>query len=95
MADYKRIWFGSIASVANPTTNLPLGTPFGADNGPGFGVKDVDVIKLGLEWRRSPAADAARRLLLQHGADRRADADLNIMTLGIVQHHITGGLNTS
>ena len=54
MADYKRIWFSSIAAVNNPSTNLNSGTQFGADNGAGFGVKDVDVIKFGLEWRQSP-----------------------------------------
>ncbi len=69
MADYKRIWFSSIASVGNPSTNLELFNPFGADNGAGFGVKDVDVIKFGLEWRQSPAADAAGGLLLQYSAD--------------------------
>lgn len=92
MLDYKRIWFNSIASVGNPTTNLELLNPFGADNGAGFGVKDVDVIKFGLEWRQSP------RLTLRAGYSYNTapigsrDADLNIMTLGVVQHHITGGL---
>lgn len=92
MADYKRIWFGSIASVNNPTTNLELLNLFGADNGAGFGVQDVDVIKFGLEWRQSP------RLTLRAGYSYNTapigsrDADLNIMTLGVVQHHITGGL---
>ena len=69
MADYKRIWFGSIAAVNNPSTNLELLIPFGADNGAGFGVKDVDVIKFGLEWRQSPRADVAGGLLLQYSAD--------------------------
>ena len=92
MLDYKRIWFNSIASVGNPTTNLELFNQFGADNGAGFGVKDVDVIKFGLEWRQS------ERLTLRAGYSYNTapigsrDADLNIMTLGVVQHHITAGL---
>lgn len=92
MLDYKRIWFNSIASVGNPTTNLELFNQFGADNGAGFGVKDLDVIKFGLEWRQS------ERLTLRAGYSYNTapigsrDADLNIMTLGVVQHHITGGL---
>jgi long-chain fatty acid transport protein len=91
MLDYKRIWFSSIASVGNPTTNF-FTAQFGADNGAGFGVKDVDVIKFGLEWRQS------QRLTLRAGYSYNTapigsrDADLNIMTLGVVQHHITGGL---
>ena len=31
MADYKHIWFSSVASVANPSTNFLLGAAFGAD----------------------------------------------------------------
>ena len=69
MADYKRIWFGSIAAVNNPSTNLEMVIQFGADHGAGFGVRDVDVIKFGLEWRQSPAADVPGGLLIQYSAD--------------------------
>lgn len=89
MADYKRIWFASIASVGNPSL---LTAPFGVSNGPGFGVQDVDVVKLGLEWRYSP------ELTLRAGYSHNTapiisrDADLNILSLGVVQNHFTGGL---
>jgi long-chain fatty acid transport protein len=89
MADYKRIWFGSVASVGNPSI---LTTPFGSTGGPGFGVRDVDVIKLGVEWRQSP------QLTLRAGYSHNTapiasrDADLNILSLGVVQDHVTGGL---
>ncbi len=89
MADYKRIWFGSIATLHNPSTNA---TAFGADDGPGFGVQDVDVIKLGLEWRRSPKLTLRAGYSYNTAPIKSRDADLNIMTLGVVQHHITGGL---
>jgi long-chain fatty acid transport protein len=89
MADYKRIWFSSVASVSNPITN-PL--PFGADNGPGFGVRDLDVIKVGLEWQASPALTLRGGYSYNTAPIGSRDADLNIMTLGVVQHHVTGGL---
>lgn len=94
MADYKRIWFGSIAAVNNPSTNLepPMAIPFGADNGAGFGVQDVDVIKIGLEWRQSPQLTLRAGYSYNTAPIGSRDADLNIMTLGVVQHHITGGL---
>lgn len=93
MADYKRIWFGSIPSVGNPTTNFLLGAPFGADNGAGFGVRDVDVFKVGLEWRASPEMTVRGGYSYNTAPIGSRDADLNIMTLGVVQHHITGGLS--
>jgi long-chain fatty acid transport protein len=92
MADYKRIWFSSIAAVNNPSTNLETGKQFGADDGAGFGVKDVDVIKFGLEWRQSPALTLRAGYSYNTAPIGSRDADLNIMTLGVVQHHITAGL---
>ena len=93
MADYKRIWFGSIPSVGNPTTNFLLPAPFGADNGAGFGVRDLDVFKVGLEWRASPEMTVRGGYSYNTAPIGSRDADLNIMTLGVVQHHITGGLS--
>lgn len=91
MADYKRIWFSSIAAVNNPSTNFP-GAQFGADGGAGFGVQDVDVIKFGLEWRQSPQLTLRAGYSYNTAPIGSRDADLNIMTLGVVQHHITAGL---
>jgi long-chain fatty acid transport protein len=90
MADYKHIWFGSVPSLHNPSTGIPL-VQFGADNGPGFGVQDVDVIKLGLEWRQSPKLTLRAGYSYNTAPIKARDADINIITLGVVQHHITGG----
>ena len=92
LADYKHVWFSSVASIGNPSTNFPGVAPFGADNGAGFGVKDVDVIKLGLEWQHSPALTLRAGYSYNTAPIGSRDADLNIVTLGIVQHHLTGGL---
>jgi long-chain fatty acid transport protein len=91
MADYKHIWFGSVATVNNPSTSIGA-VPFGADNGPGFGVPDVDVIKLGVEWRSSPKLTLRAGYSYNTAAVKSRDVDINIVTLGVVQHHITGGL---
>lgn len=91
MADYKRIWYGSVASVSNPSTNLGI-FPFGAENGPGYGVRDVDVIKLGAEWTHWHGLTLRAGYSYNTAPVGPRDADLNIMTLGVVQHHVTGGL---
>lgn len=88
MVDYKRIWYSQIAAVANPSTNL---APFGADNGPGFGVEDVDAVKIGLEWRKTPDLTLRAGYAYNTAPLTSRDADLNIMTLGVVQHHVSGG----
>jgi long-chain fatty acid transport protein len=52
--DYQRINFSQVKSVGNPSGNSLLGVaPLGADNGSGFGWSDVNVWKLGSEYKYS------------------------------------------
>jgi long-chain fatty acid transport protein len=88
MVDYRHIWFSQVASASNPSSN-PL--PFGTDIAAGYGVRDLDVIKLGVEWAQSPSLTLRAGYSYNTAAIGSRDADLNIMTLGVVQHHITGG----
>jgi long-chain fatty acid transport protein len=89
LADYKRIWYKAVGAVGNPSTNL---VAFGAANGPGFGLNDLDVIKLGLEWRRSEALTLRAGYSYNTAPISGHDADLNVLTLGVVQHHFTAGM---
>jgi long-chain fatty acid transport protein len=89
LADYKHIWFGSVKSIANPSTNA---APFGADNGPGFGWDDVDVVKIGVEWRTSPDLTLRAGYAYATNAISARDVQLNILAPAVVQHHITAGL---
>lgn len=89
MVDYRHIWFGNNPAVANPSTNLAA---FGTDNGPGYGLQDVGAIKVGLEWQQSPGLTWRAGYAYNTPPLKSRDADLNIMTLGIVQHHFTSGL---
>ncbi|KAB2312998.1 long-chain fatty acid transporter [Betaproteobacteria bacterium SCN2] len=52
--DYQRINYSDVNSVGNPV--LPnLSNGLGSDNGPGFGWDDVDVWKLGVEYKYNKA----------------------------------------
>ncbi len=62
MFDYKRIFYGDVAAIADPSTNM---APFGSSNGPGFGWSDINVYKFAAEWRYSPAWTFRARLFLQ------------------------------
>ena len=91
LVDYKHIWFGSINSIANPSTNLFI-APFGASNGPGFGWQDVDVIKAGLEWQASDSLTLRAGYSYATGAVQSRDVQFNILAPAVVNHHITAGL---
>jgi len=89
LADYRHIWFGSIASIANPSTNQ---AQLGADDGPGFGWDDVDVVKFGVEWRSSPDLTLRAGYAYATNPVSARDVEFNILAPAVVQHHITAGL---
>ncbi len=49
-AEWERIFYSKIAALGNP---FPTAAPLGADDGPGFGWDDMDVIRIGAEYRAS------------------------------------------
>lgn len=86
--DWGRILYSKVASVGNPS--LPV-APLGADNGPGFGWKDIDVLKLGVAWQMSDT------LTLRAGYNRSdnpigsSDVTFNILAPGVMKDHFTLG----
>lgn len=91
MLDYKRIFYSDVASVGDPSTNLLLGIPFGASNGPGFGWRDINVYKIGAEWRYDPRWTLRAGYSYNDNPISSRDVMLNILAPGVVQNHITGG----
>jgi long-chain fatty acid transport protein len=90
--DYLRINYSDVASVGN--SSMPV-APLGAPNGPGFGWRDVEVIKLGLEWQMNPTL--ALRAGYNHGTNpiRSSDVTFNILAPGVVTSHYTAGFTCS
>lgn len=86
--DYQRINYGSVKSIANPSTNM---AQLGSDGGPGFGWDDIDVWKLGVEYKYS------QQLTLRAGYNhvdnpiQARDVTFNILAPGVVKDHATLG----
>ncbi len=89
--DYQRINYGSVKSIANPSTNAFIPAPLGADNGPGFGWDDIDVWKLGVEYKYSQ--QLTLRAGYNHGDNpiQARDVTFNILAPGVVKDHATLG----
>ncbi|WP_373050855.1 OmpP1/FadL family transporter [Thalassovita aquimarina] len=49
-AEWERIFYSKVAALGNP---FPTASPLGAADGPGFGWDDMDVIRIGAEYRAS------------------------------------------
>ncbi|MEW5942385.1 MAG: porin [Pseudomonadota bacterium] len=100
--DYQRINYGGVAAIANSSrqpgcTGAPPVGPgsgsacLGGSNGIGFGWKDVDVWKLGVEYQYND------KLILRAGYNHTdnpidaRDVTFNILAPGVVQDHVTLG----
>jgi long-chain fatty acid transport protein len=86
--DAGRINYSDVPAVGNPSA---APAPLGASNGPGFGWKDIDVLRLGVAWRMSDA------LTLRAGYNKggnpitAADVTFNILAPGVMKDHYTAG----
>lgn len=88
MLDYQRIFYSGVPAVSNPTT---VPAPLGSDGGPGFGWDDVDVVKLGLEWRKSEQMTWRFGYAYATNPIGPEDVTLNILAPGVVEHHLSAG----
>lgn len=86
--DYGRINYSDVKSVSNQSM---VQAQLGAANGPGFGWRDIDVLKLGVAWRMSDT------LTLRAGYNKgdnpitAANVTFNILAPGVMTKHYTGG----
>ena len=92
-ADYQRINYSGIDSVANPSTNGGATIPgtLGCGSCRGFGWSSVNVFKLGAEYQYSP------KLILRAGYNHTdnpiqgRDVTFNMIAPGVVKDHATLG----
>ena len=94
-ADYQRINYSGVAAIGNPSANyLIVGGAMGLDNGAGFGWDDINVWKLGAEYKLS------QQMVLRAGyshtdspidGDDVGEATFNIIAPGVIEDHITLG----
>ncbi len=88
LLDYKRIFYGDIGAISNPSTT-PL--PLGVNGGPGFGWRDINIYKFGVEWQQNDKWTWRAGYSYNTNPVRSRDVTFNILAPGVSQHHITGG----
>lgn len=94
--DYMKIKYTDSKSVSNPLDSLAAlglgGTKkFGDSGGPGFGWKDIDIIKLGVQYKAS--SDWTLRAGWNHGQNPipSSQVTVNILAPGLVTDHLNLG----
>ena len=100
--DYQRIWYEDIDAISNEVQNLfacptagqggmDLESCLGGDNGGGFGWRDINIYKVGLQW------EYTKQNIIRFGyshADQAIPGDqvlFNILAPGVIEDHITVG----
>lgn len=90
-ADFQRILYGDVNSISNPLANLFAGNTLGSSDGPGFGWRNTNVIKIGTSY------DVNSHLTLRAGYSHSSqpvastETFLNILAPGVVQDQATIG----
>jgi len=104
-ADYVRIFYNDVKSVGNPSNqpncnpmvNFPTGPGVGGDclgasgSSIGFGWDDVNVFKLGAEYRLNPAWLLRAGYNYSDNPIGSRDVTFNILAPGVIEHHLTLG----
>ncbi len=88
MADYQRIFYSGVDAVANSSTAQAA---YGSTGGPGFGWHDVNVYKVGAEYRLNPMWTLRAGYAYSDNPVQTSDVMFNILAPGVVTHHFTVG----
>jgi long-chain fatty acid transport protein len=86
--DYSRINYGGIPSIGNPSTNM---TALGSADGRGFGWRDINVWKLGVQWQASSQWTLRAGLNVGDNPIQSRDVTFNILAPGVMTKHVTLG----
>lgn len=86
--DYTRIDYSGVPSVGNPSLQP---AQLGAGNGPGFGWRDVNVWKLGVEWASSDRWTWRAGYNHTTNPVTSGNVTFNILAPGVVTDHLTLG----
>jgi long-chain fatty acid transport protein len=92
--DYKRIFYGDIDAVANSFSRLDTGTGvlLGSNAGPGFGWRNLDIFKLGVQVPVGSSVTLRAGASINNDPVARKEVLFNILAPEIQQQHYTAGL---
>jgi long-chain fatty acid transport protein len=98
-ADYQRINYAGINSIANPSTTAADGVPptfgipnsLGCDSCRGFGWSSVNVFKIGGEYQYNPNLTLRAGYNHTDNPIQSRDVTFNILAPGVVKDHLTLG----
>jgi len=90
--DWQKIYYSDVNAINNPFLPNIMVSQLGNDNGAGFGWKDINVIKVGVQWESSK--EWTWRAGYSYGEQPIPNSEVlfNILAPGVIKHHATLGL---
>lgn len=88
LVDYRHINYKDVDAVANSST---IPQQFGSPGGPGFGWKNVNSLKFGVEGVVSPSLTLRAGAAFNNNPVPSSDATINILAPGVIKRHYTLG----
>ena len=92
-ADYQRIHYSDVAAVGNALLPNLVTAQLGSDAGAGFGWKDINVYKIGAQWKASDTWTWRAGYSKSDQPIPSSEVLFNILAPGVVQQHITLGFS--
>lgn len=90
--DYQRINYNDVDSVGNSISQLLVsGQPLGSNRGPGFGWENINVWKLGMEYKYSPKWTFRAGYSHSDNPIKSSEVVFNILAPAVVENHATVG----
>ncbi len=89
--DVERILFSSVAAIGNDVTMQRMMAGLGSDEGPGFGWKDVTVLKVGVSHALTPAVTVRAGYNYSTQPIPEDQTYFNMLAPGVVQQHVSLG----
>lgn len=86
--DYQKINYSGVRSIANSSANQ---APLGSAGGPGFGWKDIGVVKIGMQWQVNPTWTLRAGYNKGQNPVSSNDVSFNVLAPGVVTDHLTVG----
>jgi long-chain fatty acid transport protein len=89
--DWQRILYRGVASVGNSLDALFAGVPLGASDGPGFGWRDISVLKLGGSYALNESVTLRAGISKSQQPVPASQTFINILAPGVIETHLTAG----
>jgi long-chain fatty acid transport protein len=91
--DWQRIHFGDVRSIGNPLLPNLMASSLGGTSGAGFGWNDINVAKIGLQWKPNQEWTWRAGFSTADQPVPSSEVLFNILAPGVIEKHFTAGVS--